>query len=468
MNPIETRLHLLVERLRRAGAPVGMTELVDAFQATAVLEIADRSTWRAGLRACLIKSAEHVDVFDDLFDRIFPLADAKSLARSDFDEHSNLGRASTSDGRRSPLRSDQLEADVLDAIGRDDRSALRALAVEAVTAYAALGAGGSSEKQYVMRVLRAMDLANLLQRALRAARTSAGVDAVADYLGRSQAMELIEEFRRLIAGEIGRRLAERQPVETVSTVKYPDDVAFLETSITQRAELRRTVRPLAERLAAHMAQRRRLCRTGRVDVRRTARRSLAYGGVPLEPSFRAKRVSKPDLVVLCDVSGSVSEFAHFMLSLVHALHEELRRLRTFVFVDGIAEVTQLFTDTIHELEPMHLLAQPGVVRGDGHSDYGAVLDDFVRNHLATVVKPSTTVIICGDARTNYRDANPFALERIAERAQAVYWLNPEPTDEWGTTDSAAELYRASCRQMIEVRTTRQLAAAVRGIDNQAR
>ena len=189
MNPIETRLHLLVERLRRAGAPVGMTELVDAFQATAVLEIADRSTWRAGLRACLIKSAEHVDVFDDLFDRIFPLADAKSLARSDFDEHSNLGRASTSDGRRSPLRSDQLEADVLDAIGRDDRSALRALAVEAVTACAALGAGGSSEKQYAMRVLRALDLANLLQRALRAARTSAGVDGVADYLGRSQAME---------------------------------------------------------------------------------------------------------------------------------------------------------------------------------------------------------------------------------------------------------------------------------------
>ena len=189
--------------------------------------------------------------------------------------------------------------------------------------------------------------------------------------------------------------------------------------------------------------------------------------MPLEPVFKSKRASKPDLIVLCDVSGSVAEFAHFILSLVHALHDELQRLRTFVFVDGIAEVTSLFGTAEHDLIPMHLVTQPGVVRGEGHSDYGTVLDDFLRNH-ASVLRPTSTIIVTGDARSNYRDARPETLRRIAERVSAVYWFNPEPTEEWGTTDSVIEQYREHCRDVFEVRTTRQLVAAVLEIDAAAR
>ncbi len=460
-DTVEERLILLVERLRRAGVAVSTTELVDAFHATTAIGIERRSDWCAALRATLVKRADQLPLFDDLFDRAFPETRPGSvLDRLTAD-------SARRDGTDAPARNTAsndprtLTDRLLAAIAAGDLDLLRELESEAIDTFAALSRGGSSEKQYLQRVTRALDLGALLQRALRQARGNGeGLD---EKLALAEAATLVEEFRRLLARELAMRLAVLQPVETITTVKYPDDVAFLETTLAQRAELHRAIEPLARKLAARMAQRRRLRRTGKVDVRRTARHSLAFGGVPLEPVFRAKRASRPDLIVLCDVSGSVAEFAHFILSLVHALHEELQRLRTFVFVDGIADVTDLFAVAQHELVPMHLVTQPGVVRGDGHSDYGSVLDAFYRNH-SHLLRPTSTIIVTGDARSNYRDPRAETLRRISERADAVYWLNPEPRVDWDTTDSVIGQYKPHCAGVFEVRTTRQLVAAVLEID----
>jgi uncharacterized protein len=488
---IADRVLLLAQRCRRAGVPVGLTEIVDAFRATTHTDLSDRDHWRVALRSCVIKHAEHLAVFDDLFDRLFPIVKGPSenlkiegLQTGELAERQDLNAASEYDSGHSTqarFGADQLGEAARIAIAAGDVGNLRLIAEQAVEAFSGLSRGGSSEKQYLLRVTRAIDLANLLQRALRDARVSSQTSDVLTNsddcggssasggrldvgLARSEAVALVEAFRRMLAREVTRRLAELLPIETITTVKYPDDVAFLESTVSQRAELRSTIQPLARKLAARMAQRRRLRSTGRLDVRRTARRSLTYGGVPVQPVFRAKRASKPDLVVLCDVSGSVAEFAHFMLTLLHALHTELGRLRTFVFVDGVAEVTDLFGSAQHDLDPMHLLSQPGVIQGDGHSDFGAVLASFTKSYVSTTIRKSTTVLIAGDARNNYRDANTSALERIAERARAVYWLNPEPASDWGQTDSAIDSYRGSCNSVFEVRTTRQLAAAVLEID----
>jgi uncharacterized protein len=471
MTEIEQRILLLVERMRRAGLAVAMSELGDAFLATSMVDLTDRFLWRATLRACLVKRIEHGVVFDDLFDRLFPVTRPGAALHNQAlhnqalhnQDGSNRSNALTSTNANAQQQWHEFLNRALAAIGAGDLDALRELSVTAVDMHAAMGTGGSSEKQYLLRVMRAVDLGNLLQRALREARTNADEGRLEAGLARQEALAMVEEFRRMLAREVTTRLASLQPVETITTIRYPDDVSFLESTITQRAELRHTVRPLAQKLAARMARRRRLRRTGRIDLRRTVRTSLAYGGVPLAPVFRAQRASKPDLVVLCDVSGSVSDFAHFMLSLVHALHEELRRLKTFVFVDGIAEVTELFAASQHDLVPMHLLAQPGVVQGDGHSDYGGVLAAFASEH-ARVIRPSTTVIVTGDARSNYRDPNVRALEEIAARARSVYWLNPEPAARWDTTDSVIGVYRTMCRGVFEVGTARQLAAAVLAID----
>ncbi len=452
------------------------SELVDAFETTKGLGIGNRSLWRDGLRASMVKRADQLAIFDDLFDRTFPLTRPSEPLGGDTDAGPVPGQATSGeaipDSTQQPTqetsgRKQPLNDRVLDAISRGDTDLLRELAAEAVDSYAALQRGGSNEKQYMDRVVRAMELGALLQRAIRASRNAASDSGITSTVAVSEVSALVTEFRALLAREIAMRLAMLQPVETITTVKYPDDVEFLETTIAQRAELRRAIDPLARKLAARMAQRRRMRRTGKVDVRRTARKSLAYGGVPVEPAFRAKRASRPDLIVLCDVSGSVADFAHFILSLVHALNEELQRLRTYVFVDGVAEVTTVFAEANHELAPMHLVGQPGVVKGTGHSDYGLVLDEFLRDH-ASALRPSTTIIITGDARSNYRDPRSDSLRRIAERVQAVYWLNPEPSQTWNTKDSVIGEYKPHCTGVFEVRTTRQLVAAVLEIDAAAR
>ncbi len=167
------------------------------------------------------------------------------------------------------------------------------------------------------------------------------------------------------------------------------------------AAMRETIRPLARTLATRMARRRRRRDRGRLDVRRTVRRSLSSGGVPIDPVFRRPKVARPDLYVLCDVSGSVAEFASFTLTLLQAMASEFPRMRTFAFVDGVDEVTAHLKDVASFLEVRHVLYRADVVRADGHSDYGAVLDQFWEHHSSSI-DPRSTVIITGDARSNHR------------------------------------------------------------------
>ena len=187
--------------------------------------------------------------------------------------------------------------------------------------------------------------------------------------------------------------------------------------------MRAIVRPLARRLAATARRRRRMNRAGKLDVRRTMRRAIAAGGVPIDPAWRQRKRSRPRLLVLCDVSGSVAEFAKFTLSLLHALHAELPRLRSFVFADGVAEVTNLVESSPGVIDTRLLLARPGVVQGDGHSDYGAVLRRFLDEQAAGLSR-ECVLIICGDARTNYRPERADLLRALHGRVRAIHWLDP--------------------------------------------
>ncbi len=198
-------------------------------------------------------------------------------------------------------------------------------------------------------------------------------------------------------------------------------------------------------------------KSGSLDVRRTMRRAVSTGGVPIDPAWRERRLPRPRLVVLCDVSGSVSEFAKFTLSLLSALHAELPRLRSYVFADGIAEVTDLVESSPGVIDTRLLLSRPGVVRGDGHSDYGSVLSQFVERHSSPLSHDSV-LIICGDARTNYRPERADLLRALRGRVRAIHWLNPEAADDWDAGDSRIGAYQSYCDSVTEVRTLRQLGA----------
>ena len=197
-------------------------------------------------------------------------------------------------------------------------------------------------------------------------------------------------------------------------------------------------------------------------MRRTIRASMATGGVPARVALRKRHRTRPDLVVLCDVSGSTAEFAPFTLALLHAVHQEFHRVRSFAFVDGIVEITDALQNSPGVLDPRHLLDRRGLVAGDGRSDYLSVFTRFLAEY-GDIVTARTTVVICGDARSHDRPPAIGPIRELAHRARKLFWLNPEIRQEWNTKDSHQESYSIHCVGTYEVSTLRQLADAVAAI-----
>jgi len=186
---------------------------------------------------------------------------------------------------------------------------------------------------------------------------------------------------------------------------------------------------------------------------------MGFGGVPVAPVLRRRRPTKPDLVVLCDVSGSTAQFAPFTLTLLHALHDEFRRVRSFVFVDGIVEITGQMETSPGVIDPHHLLGDRGLIAHDGRSDYARAMTTFLAT-WGSAVTAKTTVIVAGDARSHDREPATSVVAELSRRARRLYWLNPEPKAEWDTLDSRATEYATHCTDAFEVSTIRQLTAAV--------
>jgi uncharacterized protein with von Willebrand factor type A (vWA) domain len=197
-------------------------------------------------------------------------------------------------------------------------------------------------------------------------------------------------------------------------------------------------------------------------VRRTIRRSLAAGGVPLDPTFRRRHPHRADLWLLCDVSGSVAEFARFTIGLLGAVHDEVPRLRSFLFVDDVVEVTGLLAARTHEVDPFALVAGAGAPLGGRQSDWGAALARFRDDHAGDLTRRST-VVITGDARTHGRPPRTDVVADLVRRTRGVWLLDPEPAARWTADDAVVGPYRQAGVHVLEVRTLAHLATAVEHI-----
>jgi uncharacterized protein len=460
-SPLFDRLVQLADALRRGANPVSTSELIDACHVLEQLDLLDRESLRAGLRAAMVKEPLGAAEFDRAFDAIFRLDTAVSEPRDGIAHLPDAGPA------RSPVEGgpgpDGLPDAILRALERGDEDELRFLAAKTVDLHAGLREHVGSQRYFLHRVLRAVDLTRMLTTAMQRLRRDGQreLTELELLLQRKELARLIEDFRRELATQIADRLELGEGAPSHGGPPMTRDL--LELSAVELSDLRRTVQPLARQLAARIGRRRRQHSTGRLDARITTRRALQSGGVPLDPAWRKRHPHRPDVVVLCDVSGSVAEFAQFTFTLVHALHDELSRVRSFAFVDGIAEVTDLFNQATYELHVARLLERKGLIAETGHSDYGKAFELFSRQHLDAAITPRTTVIITGDARTNYRAAGVVPFRTLCQRARRVYWFNPEPEEEWDADDSAMATYRTTCAGVYEVRTLRQLADAIAAV-----
>jgi uncharacterized protein with von Willebrand factor type A (vWA) domain len=239
-----------------------------------------------------------------------------------------------------------------------------------------------------------------------------------------QNLDFVQEFR-------ARTLAERP---------------FALLSEDEIARLRVEVQRLARKLRAQASLRHQRRKRGRLDVGRTLRRSLATGGVPVELIRRKRRVDRPRLVVLCDVSDSVKNVSRFMLELVYTLQERFERVRSFVFVADLGETTELFRHAAID-EAVRLAYEGGVISVSANSNYGRALEQFAARHL-DALSSRTSVIVIGDARNNYNPPNADRLAEMRARAKRLLWLNPESPAAWGFGDSAMRDYEPHCDKVV--------------------
>ncbi|WP_280471746.1 vWA domain-containing protein [Nocardia cyriacigeorgica] len=442
-----------VEALRARGVPVGPSETVDAGRVLTVLDLMDREAVREGLACALLRRTTHRGTYDGLFDLWFPVAIG---ARTDSVDDVEIPRTPSGTVDIAALR--ELLAELLTEEGTTAQlESLAGQMVEELGQYQS--ARGPSFSTY--QALKEVQPQTLLAKIL-AGLARPDASAFESEVARRAARQRIDAFRATVDAETRRRVAERIGRERVASYgvsRQAEEVDFLRASESELAELRRSSQRLARILAARLAVRRRHSRRGEIDLRRTLRKSMSTGGVPIDLVNRKPRPGRPELVLLCDVSGSVAGFSNFTLLLVSALREQFSRVRIFAFVDQTDEVTRFFDARTQLDEAMKRVFTEAEVAGfDGHSDYGSALSGFAEK-WPDAVTSRTSLLILGDARTNYRDPDLETLRELVQVAKHAHWLNPEPRTQWGSGDSAADKYQQVI-EMHECRSAAQLTAVV--------
>jgi len=463
---MEKILAAFIAELRAIGLPVSLAENVDAAAALRAIPLSDRDQVKSALGATLVKNHDHYRAFELAFEIFFGGRQLARLAGENGSGEASRAGFGTGTMLRQ-LTEDELNDLLFQAVAGRDGVLLRAVAAEAVDRWAGIEPGRVvAGTFYLYRTLTRLDLEALRQR-LRAA---AEFDGLSD-LGRRLAEEdqdlRVDQARAEVEAEIRRRLiADRDARAVAVTLRrpLPEDVEFLNASRAQLADLRQTVRPLARKMAARLARKRRHRRRAALDFRRTVRKSLASGGVPVDLAYRKPRPAKPEIMLVADISGSVSAFAGFTMQLAYAIKSEFSRVRSFVFVDGVEEVTDILQAAADITSVTHRLnLGTSAVLLDGHSDYGRALETFW-DRWGGQVRSRTSVIILGDGRNNYHASRAWVLTAIRQRARHLYWLNPEPAAAWDTGDSIMREYAPGCDLVVECRNLRQLRAFVEQLD----
>ncbi len=469
-------LNGFIVELREAGLPVSLTENLDAMEAVKHIPIEDRVAFKYALAATLVKNNAHWRAFETLFEVYFSLRgsqygldgdggdlpDELADALAEMEGATGNGDQQGGGGGGEGMSPEELAEMLYQALARGDDSMMRAVARQAVRRFAGMEPGRPvGGTYYLYRTLRNLDLDGVLEKLMQQAATDSPetLTPLEQRLEEDEYTQRIEQLKKEIEAEIRRRLVADRGVEAMAKTlrkPLPEDIDFMHASRDEMKMLRHAIYPLTRKLAVRLARKRRHGRKGPLDFRNTVRHSLSYGGVPAEPKFKYPRPAKPEIFVIADISGSVAAFARFTLHLVYAISGQFSRVRSFVFIDGIDEVTRFFEGTEDIVEAIHRVnTEADVVWVDGHSDYGHAFEAFW-NKWGKDVGPKTTVLILGDARNNYHASQSWVIKEIRHRARHVFWLNPEPKSYWDTGDSIVGEYATHCDGSFECRNLRQL------------
>ncbi len=420
------QLLAFADDLREEGVAVGTSEMLDAFAAIAEVEWTEREDFKQALSATIAKSPEDRRVFDLVFDRFFFRAAEAEATRQEIGEGEGMAGGEDID-------LDTLRRQIAAALRDGSDAAMRDLARLAIAAFGR-GEGSGVLGVDVQRIRRALGLRTEPQPDLPED------DPRRDGVPRDQLRNFEQHLRRELERDLIERTASLPPKRPLNELDRA-----LPTGPTQDlAQVHKVVAQLKRRLATQGHELRGRKRHAHVDVRRTMRASLQTGGVPVELKFRPQRPRRPEIFVLCDVSTSVTSASTFFLSVLHALHDAFRKLRSFVFIERISEVTEVFERERDFRAASEAIGRDaGVADVSGYTDYGRVWTEFLAL-IEDELHPRATVIVLGDARTNGRPPRDDVFAAITARAGRTFWLNPEPRLYWNYGDSVIASYEQHC------------------------
>jgi uncharacterized protein len=422
------QLLAFAEELRDEGMAVGTSELLDAFAALTEISWTVQEDFKEALAATLAKSPDDRRTFELVFERFFFRAAEAEAARQEISE------AAAGQGAQSfSLDLDALRQQIAAALHDGSDAAMRDLARLAIAAFGR-GEGSGVLGVDVQRIRRALGLRSEPQPDLPPD------DPRRDGVPRDQLRRFEQHLRRELERALIERTASLPPKRPLTEL----DRALPTGPIQDLAAVHRVVAQLKRRLATQGHELKGRKRHAHVDVRRTMRASLQTGGVPIELKYRPRRPRRPEIFVLCDVSTSVTSASTFFLSVLHALHDSFRKLRSFVFIERISEVTEVFErERDFRAASEAVSRDAGVADISGYTDYGRVWTEFLAE-IEDELHPRATVIVLGDARTNGRPPRDDVFAAITAKAGRTFWLNPEPRLYWNYGDSVIAAYAEHC------------------------
>lgn len=419
---------------------------MDAMSAVAAVGYADKARLRDALLLTIAKTQEEKQALGDVFELFFKNPEVK-------DQEQSEDKSETDDNDQG-AGGDESETDS----GEFGELAQMLMAADRSAVSAAMTAAADR--------VNLSDIRFFTQRGLYSSR-------ILEMMGMTRLEEDIEAQQaagnnpqRLINARDGLREAVRDMVNDAITLYTREGTESLRNEILRNAPLNRLDRQDIERtrkLVAEMARRlrdrfnkpKRKKNRGRLDTRRTIRRNASWGGIPFITVWKQKRIEKPRIVALCDVSGSVARVAEFLLLFLYSLNEAISDIHTYAFSGRLVDVSDILDGEAIDKAMQEVMKTVGF----GSSDYGKSFEDFEDEFMSGVTN-STTVIILGDGRNNNLDPRTDILRRISERARRVIWLNPEPRYAWGTGDSEMPRYEPYCTFSRQCGTVRQLERVV--------
>lgn len=449
--------------LRANGLRVSMAEHLDAFAALTRLGIAERALVKDVLRATMVKRAVDLPVYDELFDLYFA-----GLGEAISETATSAMRAMQLEPQEFQSLMDQLAkllqdlnvdlSELAQALLRNDTGRLERLLRDAAEQADARGIERSyQEGRYSHSTAQSLGLGALseeleqLKQQIGQAGLPPEQEEALQRLVDQRLRDLRELIRRTVRLELEKRDQSQRERQRLASLA---EKSFYYLSEDEMRRMREAVTKLAQRLKNVVSIRRKRGKRGKFDVNDTMRKNLQYGGVPFRIQFDRKVKDKPQVLVLCDVSDSVRNVSRFMLQFVYSLQDLYSRVRSFIFVSDIGEITQLFeeNDTQRAIEQA---LTGSVINVFAHSDFGRAFRTFHRDHLGAV-NNRTTVIVLGDARNNYNLAHEWVLRDVQARAKQLIWLNPESRLTWGFGDSEMDRYLPYCDLVEECRNLNQL------------